>query len=154
MAGGIGIMIMMLYITCDVFGRYLFGKPLPVSFEIAEMLMIFVVFSALAYVHVRRGHLRLTFLFRRMSPRGQLIADILALVIGIFIFSIITWQAADWAIYALKTNEYRLGVIRIPYFPPRFMLAIGAGLATIEFFVDLVGRIRQLLSSGGAQDAP
>lgn len=148
--GGIVVMIMMLYITGDVLGRYLFDKPLPVSFEIAEMLMIFVVFAALPYVHVCRKHLRLTFLFKRMPPQGQLIGDVLALVIGIFIFAIIAWQATDWAMSAWHTNEYRLGVVRIPYFPARFALAIGAYITTLEFLVDLVGRIRQFLSSRGA----
>lgn len=141
---GIAIMVMMFYITGDVAGRYLFNNPLPASFKISEMLMVFIIFWSLAYVQARGGHLRLQFLSRRFPPRGQSILDILASIIGIFIFAIIAWQAADWAMKAWQTGEYAQGVWKIPYFPARLTLAIGAFIICLQFIVSLIPHIRQL----------
>ena len=145
---GIAIMVMMIYITGDVTGRYLFKNPLPASFKISEMLMIFIIFWSLAYVQARGGHLRLQFLSRRFPPRGQSILNILALIIGIFIFAIITWQAADWAIKAWQTGEYAQGVWKIPYFPARLTLSVGAFIICLQFIVSLIPHISQLLGTG------
>lgn len=146
LASGIAILIMMLYITADVIGRYLFLYPLPASFEIAEMIMIFAVFWALAYVQARDEHLRLRFFVRLFPPRGKAILNILALLIGVFIFTIITWQAADWGVKALVTNEYRQGYWKFPYGPPRLMLALGAFVITLQFLLDLTSEIRRLFT--------
>lgn len=144
LASGIAIIIMMLYITADVTGRYLFLSPMPASFEISQMILIFVVFWALAYVQARGEHLRLEFFIRLFPPRGQAILNILALLIGIFVFAIITWQAADWGVKGLLIGEYEQGYWRFPLGPPRLVLALGAFFVTIQFLVDLVKQICQL----------
>ena len=144
LTSGIALMIMMLYITGDVIGRYLFLKPLPASFEISQMIMIFISFWALAYVQARGEHLRLEFFSRLFPPKGQAILNILTSLIGIFIFAIITWQATDWGVKGLLMGEYEQGYWRFPLGPPRLVLAIGAFIVTIQFFVDLIGNIRRL----------
>jgi TRAP-type C4-dicarboxylate transport system permease small subunit len=146
LGSGIAILVMMLYVTGDVTGRYLFSNPLPASFEISEMIMIFVVFWALAYVQARDEHLKLGFFIQLFPPRGKAILKILAFLIGILIFAIITWQAADWGVKALLTNEYTQGYWRIPYGPPRLMLALGAFITTVQFVVDLIKQIHLLFT--------
>ncbi len=141
---GFAIMIMMLYITGDVAGRYLFLSPLPASFEISQMIMIFISFWALAHVQARGEHLRLGFFIQLFPSWGQTILNILASTIGVFIFVIITWQATDWGIKGLLSGEYEQGYWRFPLGPPRLVLAIGALIATIQFFLDLIRQIGQL----------
>lgn len=148
LASGIAIMIMMLYITGDVIGRYLFLNPLPASFEISQMIMVFISFWALAYVQARGEHLRLEFFSRLFPPRGQALLNILASLIGIFIFAIITWQATDWGVKGLLSGEYEQGYWRFPLGPPRLVLALGAFIVIIQFFVDLIRQIRQLFGRG------
>ena len=65
LAGGIVIILMVFYVTADVTGRYVFNSPLPASFEISAMSLVFIVYWSLAYVQARGGHLRLGFLSRR-----------------------------------------------------------------------------------------
>jgi TRAP-type C4-dicarboxylate transport system permease small subunit len=150
-AGGIAIMIMMLYITADVTGRYLFLNPLPASFEISQMILIFISFWSFAYVQARGEHLRLGFFIRLFPIRGQVILNILASLIGIFAFAIITWQAADWGIKGLLKAEYEQGYWRFPLGPPRLVLAIGTLITTIQFFFELVRQLWQLFHMDGEQ---
>lgn len=139
------LMIMLLYITADVSGRYLAQKSLPASFELPETIMIFIIFLALAYVQARGGHLRLEFLSQRLNPRGQALLHILSLLIGLLIFSIITWQGYLWTVEAWVKHEYMQGVWKFPYFPSRLIYTIGAFLFCIQYILDITRHIGQLL---------
>lgn len=54
--GMIAVFVMMLLITADVGGRYIFNRPLVGSQEIVEMLMIVAVFFGLSYTQKHHGH--------------------------------------------------------------------------------------------------
>jgi len=148
LVGSVFVFLVVVYITADVAGRYLANRPMPASFEIQKTFIVFIVFLALAYTQSRGGHLRLEFISRRFNPRGQAILDILSLLIGLVLFAIITWQAWDWAWEAWQLKEYMEGIFKIPYFPARFALALGAFLFSVQFAIDLIQRISQLRSMG------
>lgn len=138
---GITIMLVMLYITGDVFGRYFLNSPLPASFEVSKMLMILVFFWALAYVQARQGHLTIEFLHKNLSPGGQSIVNILTSLIGACVFAVIAWQVWDLGVENLKEGEYVFGAWKIPYYPARFACSIGASVVFIQYIVDLVGSV-------------
>lgn len=143
--------VMMLYITVDVCGRYLANKPLPASYEIVGVFMIFIVFFSLAYAQDRGAHLRLEFLRQRVSDRGQAILDAFALLIGIVLFGLITWQAGQWAWKSWQKNEIMHGVLNLPFYLPKLILTIGAFLLWIQFIIDFIRRIGHLWSTGRAR---
>jgi len=150
--GAIFILLMAIYITADVGGRYLFNSPVPAAFEIAKTLMAFIAFLALAYTLSRGGHLRLGFVYQRFGPRGQAVVDILSSFIGLILFGVITWQAAGWAWEAWQTKEYMEGILKIPYFPAKVGFTIGAFFFFIQFATDLTRRAGKLSSQKGQQN--
>lgn len=144
---GFAILVLILYIDVDVGGRYVANRPMPGGVEIAETIMIFIVFMGLAYTFARGGHLSLEFVFERLNPRGQAILDILALLLALLLFGFLTWTAGDWAWrgWELKTAE---GYYRVPIYPARFIVAIGAFLFAIQAVIDLIRRIDKLSGMG------
>lgn len=146
--GGIAVLLMCLYVTIDVIGRYTMNNPLPASFELPVILMVFIVFWSISYVQARGGHMRLEFLWRRFSPRGQDILDIVTAFIGLFIFAIITWQVWIWTKEALISNEQMEGVWGIPYFPARLGLTIGAFCLCLQYVIDIAKHGIHLFSIG------
>ena len=130
--GGIIVLVLCLYTTGDVTGRYTMNSPLPASFELTIIFMVFIVFWGLAQVQARGGHMRLDFLRSRFSPRGRSILDMLSLIIGLFLFSLITWQAWSWFMEAWLTNERMSGIWDIPYAPARLAYTIGAFFLCIQ----------------------
>lgn len=149
---GVIILIMCLYTTGDVVGRYALNHPLPAAFEITLILLIYISYWGFGYVQSRGGHMRLGFLWEKAGLRGKAALDSLTEVIGLFLFVIIAWQGWVWAINSWQTKEATMGVWEIPLFPARFGLAVGASVLCIQYIVDLILHIGQLVGAvkGGA----
>ena len=46
------LFVLVFLITLDVIGRYAFDSPIPGTFEVTEVLMVFIVFLAFAYTEM------------------------------------------------------------------------------------------------------
>jgi len=143
---GVAVIVMCFYTTGDVVGRYVLKSPFPASFEITLIFLIIITFFGITHTQARGGHMRLEFLRNRFAPRGQLMLDILSVLIGLFLYSIITWQGLLWTIEAFVRHEEFYGVSGIPYYPARFILTIGAFTLCIQYIIDLVQYFAQLFS--------
>ncbi len=136
--GSCCIFILMVYITVDVVGRYVFNSPLPASFELGLILIVFSTFLALPFSQLQKGHLKLDFIYQRFGRKFQTGVDVLAFFMGMVLFGLIAWQAWYWAFEALTLKEYMEGVYKIPYFPSRLIFAVGSSLFSAQFLLDLV----------------
>jgi len=144
------IMLLCLYTTGDVIGRYMLNKPLWAAYEMSLIFLIYITFWGIAYVQSRGGHMRLGFLWQRFGLRGKAALDLLAVLIGLFLFAIITWQGWEWAINSWVIKESSMGAWEVPYFPARLGLAIGSLLLLIQYIIDLVRHTSQLLNPSEA----
>jgi TRAP-type C4-dicarboxylate transport system permease small subunit len=140
------VFALMVYISADAGGRSFFDTPMPATYEMSQTAMVYIVFLALAFSQARGAHLRLDFLVKRLSPRGQAILNAFALLIGLVVFALIFWQTWWRAVDSFVTKEYMEGLLGIPYYPARFAVAIGAFLLWIQFAIDLVRSIDQFVS--------
>jgi TRAP-type C4-dicarboxylate transport system permease small subunit len=147
MVGSIFLFAIMTYVTADVVSRTMANNPLPATLEITLTFMVFIVFLGLAHTQARRMHLKLDFIYMRLSPRGQGIVDILTLAIGLFVVGIVWWEGMNKALEAWSTGEYMEGIWKIPYFPSRLGLAFGAFLLWLQYVLDFVRRFGQLLNT-------
>jgi len=146
LASGVVIMLMCLYTTGDVIARYPpIQNPLPASWEITLIFLIIITFWGIGYVQTRGGHMRLEFLWLRFGPRGRIILDMISVLIGLFLYGIVTWQVWLWTVSAWQTHEAMLSVYNIPYFPPRLALTIGAFILCIQYIIDIVRYTDKLL---------
>lgn len=143
---GIVVLLLCLYTTVDVVGRYLLNKPLWAAYELTMILLIYITFWGLAYVQARRGHMRLEFLYQKLGPRGRIVLDIVSILIGLFLFVIVTWQGWEWAIHSWKIQETTMGAYIVPLFPARIGLAIGSLIFVIQYLIDLIWNIAQLFA--------
>lgn len=142
--GGACILVMCFYTTGDVIGRYTLNSPLPAAFEITLILLIFITFWGITYVQARGGHMRLEFLWLKFGRRGRLVLDILSVLIGLFVFAIITWQGWIYAVDAWVTKDSSMGFYTVSTFPARLGLAIGSTSLLIQYVIDLIRYAGQL----------
>jgi TRAP-type C4-dicarboxylate transport system permease small subunit len=145
-AASLLIFILMLYVTADVVGRYLLNNPLPATFELGSMLLVPIAFWAFAYVQARKSHMRLELLSQLGSARLQAILDVFTYVIGVFLFTLIVWHGFGWAYESWQSKDYTGGVFKIPYYPSKFALVLGAFFLWLQFIIDLIGCIGQICS--------
>ena len=77
-AGVLALVAMMAIVTYDVVLRYFFNDPTVWAGEVASFLTIAVVFLGLGQ-NMRQGdHIRIDVITRLLSPRMQLVLDVLA----------------------------------------------------------------------------
>ena len=73
---GLAILLLMMFLTVgDVVGRYFFNRPISGTFELTNFMLALVVFFAIGYTQVRRGHISIDVVVSRFSPRAQAIID-------------------------------------------------------------------------------
>ena len=143
-AGASTILAMMLLTTADVFGRYVLNSPIMGAYEAAEMMLIGIVFLAVAYVQSRRGHVEIEIFKSRLNKKGQTLITIFGLIIGLCPLSLLTWQAGMLAWRAFLTGDHTIGLAEIPYWPAKSVLAFGIGLLCVQLVLDLISEVSKL----------
>ncbi|HEY7709517.1 MAG TPA: TRAP transporter small permease, partial [Candidatus Entotheonella sp.] len=98
----------------------------------------------LAYTQRMGAHIRVEFLTLRLSPRVRAILDIAASVLGLLLYSIVTYQSFIWAWDSWQVGDYVSGLINIPRWPSQFVVPLGAALLCLQFLADVAQRVAEL----------
>ena len=140
-AGGSGIVILMLLATAGAIGRKL-GHPVPCSLEASETIMFASVFLGMAYVALQGGHINVTLFTQRLSTRTQTILDTVVLLLSAAVFGLLTWSSWGLAWKWFLIREVRLGAFPWPIWPFRFLFVVGIGLIALQLIFSAVDLIR------------
>lgn len=143
------IVAMMLMVTGDVAGRYLFHSPLTGALELTEFFMVGIVYAALAYTQFSKGHINIELLVDRYSPRKKLIVETISLFIGLGFFALVLWQGGRMAWVAWQIREIAFtAAMSMPVYPAKFMVPIGSFLMCIRFIAQIAENLGVLLRGG------
>lgn len=153
LVGGIGMVLSTLLGTADVVGTQVFGTPVHGALEITESTMVVIVFGALTYAQIRRNHIRVELLYTRMGPRAQAGMDIFADLMALLFFGLLLWQAVNEAMFSWDIDESTFGLIRLPLWPARIILAAGTALLMLQLLIDTLIDIRRVVLGGAAVTA-
>ena len=139
------VVILMVMVVADIFGRKVLNKPVPMSYEVGAFMLVFIVFMGLAYSQRQRAHIRVEFLTIRMSPRLRGIMDLLAFTLGIAIYGAIFYQTFKWSFHSFEIGEYVAGLVNIPKWPSQFAVSFGALLISLQFISDWINRAAEVV---------
>ena len=119
-------------IFLSVLGRTVLGRSVPDNVVLAENMMPIIVALPLAYVAARRGHIEVEVFTNFLPPRGIIVLNMFANLIGLVIFGLIAWSAwnvlgRDWA-----TGRFYEGVLRIPQWPAKAFFVAGLALFSLR----------------------
>ena len=129
---------MMLLVTADVVGTKFFNKPVPGMAEIAEELVVLLVFLGLAFTEAEIGHLRITILFDRLSQKWRQILNILGYyVLGLVIVAILSWRSFILLKNFIAIGSMKQGIISFPLWPFAVLIA----LSSLIFAFVLLSRV-------------
>lgn len=88
--GAICVVLMMLHVTADVLGRYLFNAPVPGTIVVvANYYMVIVVFIALGVAEEKRAHISVEFLTDMMPPRPRNVLSVLSGVLTVAVLVVV-----------------------------------------------------------------
>ena len=143
MIGAVWVALIMVLITVDVTGRAFFDSPLFGVPEIVKISVVGLVWCMMAHTLKVGAHLRSTILLDRMPPRLRKSVEILSCVLGVVMFALIVYSGWNNMIDAWQIGEFEgEEPVRVPTYPIRSLVIIGAALTSLQFLVMLVEQIR------------
>ena len=143
-AACVSLTFMLVLEVANAIGRKLL-KPVPVTVETAESLMITTIFLAIGYVALQEEHTYVSLITRKLRPTIKRYIDALGHLVGTVIFLFLAvgaWQAG-WA--SMLQLEIRIGVIRFPIWIFRLFFAIGLTLFTLQLIFNTIKFLDQAL---------
>jgi TRAP-type C4-dicarboxylate transport system permease small subunit len=123
--------LMMLLTVADVFMRYFFNAPITGTTEITELMLVIVIFPALAWCALTQRHVRVDLFVSRFSPLVQAVIDAITHLLALAIFIVITWQSFLEAMEVRSTTS----LISLPYAPFYWIMSFGLVLFCLSIVV-------------------
>jgi TRAP-type C4-dicarboxylate transport system permease small subunit len=128
--------ILCFIILADVVRRSFLDMPLHGTTEIVANSIVMIVFLQAGYAIRSQAMLRTEVLVDRFGPNGRKVALGFADLLGAIFFLIIVLGAFEPAIRAFINGEFEgEGALRVPVWPTRFVILIGAALAIVNYLV-------------------
>ena len=132
--------LMTLLTVVDVFMRYVLNAPITGATEVSELMMVVLVFPALAWIAIDRSHIRVDLLVVKWPRRVQLMVEIITLLLALGTYVIITWQSF------LESMEVReaTSLLEVPEAPFHWIMTLGFAmlcLAIMSLMVENVAAI-------------
>ena len=135
----LAVLAMLVLVVADVILRASFDKPIIGAVEIVRMLMICIAPSFVCAV-IEDKHIKVGLIMDRLGRKGQLVVDIITLLLTSGICALMSWQAWVYTEYAIKYNEY-YSLLKIPKWPFELVFCIALGFTALAVLYYLVVRI-------------
>jgi len=143
-------LIIMLLSVADVIGAKFFNNGIPSATELVEQLNVPLVFGAVAFVTLERGHIRIDSLDSRMSETVKYILKIFSRVLEILVCGFLSWRSF-LLVQDMVENFYRnSGTWTFPLAPFAAAVMIGFILLTIASMLCLG---REITANQGVKKA-
>ncbi|HEY2561416.1 MAG TPA: TRAP transporter small permease [Caldimonas sp.] len=124
------LFFMMALTTVDVFGRYVFNKPVNGGFEVTEIMLAALIYCGLPLVSARREHIVIDTFDPFFSPGLKRALDVIAEILCMVVFGgvavLIFGRAQRIASYGDTTT-----VLRLPLAPVAYVMAVMIAITAV-----------------------
>ena len=129
------IAVMMLLGVMDVIGDKFFARGIPSALEFIAQLNVVIVFLAVAYVVLERGHITMNVIENRISKRLNNVMRLVGYFLSILFCGFIGWRSLILVQRLIESAVPNSGQIRFPLWPFASALFFGCVLMTIAFIL-------------------
>jgi TRAP-type mannitol/chloroaromatic compound transport system permease small subunit len=135
-AGTAWIGVITVLISCDILGRVLFNSPIIGVPEIVKVSVVAIVWLQMSHTLKIGAHIRSDVVLSRLSPKGRAFVDLIASVLGAFVFGLLVYADWDTMIEAWRIGEFEGELpVRVPTYPVRTIVLLGAALTSLQFIL-------------------
>ncbi|PKR56286.1 TRAP transporter small permease subunit [Thalassospira lohafexi] len=151
---------LVLVVGGNVLLRYLFNSGSVAMQELEWHLVSPIALMGMAYGMRHGGHVRVDFLYERLSPRAQAIIDLISAVLMAILGAALIWFSIPYVGQSIMMGEGSPDPGGLPYrFLLKSFIPIGFGLMFIQAIAQGLINYRQIIASDGARafdasDAP
>lgn len=130
--GVLAIILMMMHITLDVAGKFLFNSPLPATISmVSNYYMVVVAFIPLALVEQRNGHISVEVVTEFFPMRTQYHLFSWTYLVSAAVFGVLTYKTWLEAMRTFNSGTFMVEQgVKIITWPSYFLLPIGCGMMT------------------------
>ena len=133
-------------VVADVVGRGVFNSPVKGTPEIVSMSIVIICFLLAGYSVQSGGMLRADVLVGLLGWRGPVLGALLSAVLGVAFFFLIVWGSYEPTLHAWTSGEFEgEGALRVPVWPARVVVMLGALLVVITYASQAVAAIAALV---------
>ena len=144
-SAGVGVLALLMLLTAsDVTLRYVFNRPIIGSYDLTEYMMAIVVSFGLAYCAFFKGHVSVDLIVSHFPQRVQAVIDSITGLLGVILFSLITWQAFIY-MQLLFDSGLESTVLHIPRFPFVGLVCLGSAFLTIALLANFLEYLSQVV---------
>ena len=143
---GFFMVAMMLLVTADVTGRFLFSSPILGTLEFTEFAMVAAFYLALAYTQSKKAQIKIELVLQLLGPRSRSVLECVVYFLSLVVFGLLFWVGWKAAMHSLQANEITIGTVPFPIAPARFILAFGCFFICVRLVIDLVKELGKLWS--------
>ena len=123
---------LILIVTADVIGRYVFNRPFVWSWDINSQ--IFGAFAILGggWALLKERHVRLDVLWGRLPPRKRVIIDVITFLLFLLCVAILLWQSGLATLHSVQTGERFSSYFAPPIYPLKIVVVLGVLLLLLQ----------------------
>jgi TRAP-type mannitol/chloroaromatic compound transport system permease small subunit len=126
------VFIMMLITSVEVIGRYVFNHPTTWAWPLNRQIFGVFILVAGAYTMSKREHIRIEILYDHFPPKIKMLARGIALASFIIFMGVLVWQGSWMGWNSLMMKEKLAGAFRMPLYPFKILIPIGAFLFLLQ----------------------
>lgn len=114
------------------------GHPIPGGLELAELLMVVVVFLALPEAEARGRHITIDIVSSRLPKALSRPLALFSAALSLIFYGAMTWQA--WRLFAgsWAIRESTSGLVHFPVYPAKALFALALSAVTAICILNLV----------------
>jgi len=144
---------MVLSMSFDALGRYLFNNPIAGSYEI-NILYAFpmIVYLGLSYTYREKAHIAIDLIVDRVSEKYQYIMSIISALLVSVVAFLLLMQTGGRFLTAYNLNDVYVGVYNFPLYIGYLAVVIGFLLLFIRSGFDLFILIFQKVDKGDIKE--
>lgn len=119
-------------------------------FEICVFLLVWAVLLGVARIEKRAQHIRVDFLYNHFGPKGQMAAELLALVFAAAVAIFFIYSGKMVVEDAILWDERSETTLRTPF----WILYLALGVSFFVHLVFILERLRLLITTGESAKQP
>ena len=115
-------LVMMVIVLYDVFRRYVLNDPTIWAFDLASILLVYIIFLGLALALQDGSHVEVDIFLLLFGGRVRRTLRLVGLVLTVLYGGVLTWVVARYTLQAIQMDWKAISLVPIPL---KYVYAIG-----------------------------
>lgn len=129
--------------VADITGRSGFRRPVPGTVELTSMILVIVVFLAVAHSEDMGDHITIDLVYERLGKGWKRVLDVFSDVLTLIVVALLSYQLYQFVIRN-QSSGAETPVLDLPVWPFVAVASLGAAFYVISTLMRIVLRLKGL----------